>query len=79
MTREEVVAKLIEFAGMAFEKDPAGITETTDIAAELGVKSIQRVSMTASIENEFDVMIPVARFDQYKTIGDFADFIMDEM
>ena len=79
MTREEIIAKLIEFASIAFEKDAAGITEDTDIAAELGVKSVQRVSMAASIENEFDVMVPVARFDKFKTIGDFADFIMDEM
>ena len=60
MTREEVLAKMIEFAAMAFGKDAADIKEDTDIAAELGVKSSQRVAMAASIENDFDVMIPVA-------------------
>ena len=35
--------------------------------------------MSASIENDFDVMIPVARFGKYKTIGDLADFVMEEM
>ncbi len=79
MTREEVLAKMIEFAAMAFEKDAAGIKEDTDIAAELGVSSKQRVAMAASIENDFDVMIPVARFGNYKTIGDLVDFVMDEM
>ena len=79
MTREEVLAKMIEFAAMAFEKDAAGINENTDIAAELGVSSKQRVAMAASIENDFDVMIPVARFGNYKTIGDLVDFVMDEM
>ena len=79
MTREEVLAKMIEFAAMAFEKDASTITEDTDIAAELGVSSKQRITMTASIENDFDVMIPVARFGNYKTIGDLADFIMEEM
>ena len=39
MTREEVLAKMIEFAAMAFGKDAADIKEDTDIAAELGVKS----------------------------------------
>ena len=77
MTREEVLAKMIEFAAMAFEKDAAGINEDTDIAAELGVSSKQRVAMAASIENDFDVMIPVARFGNYKTIGDLVDFVMD--
>lgn len=79
MTREEVIAKMIEYAAMAFRKDPAEITENTNIAEELGVSSVQRVAMSASIENDFDVMIPVARFAQYKTIGDLADFVVEEM
>ena len=79
MTREELIEQLIEFAADAFGADAANITEDTDIAEELGVQSSQRITMTASIENEFDVMIPVARFGNYKTIGDLADFIMDEM
>jgi len=64
---------------MAFHADAAALSEDTDIAEELGVASTQRVAMTASIENEFDVMIPVARFGKYKTIGDLADFVMEEM
>ena len=79
MTREEVVAKIIEFAAMAFQTDAANIKEDTDIAAELGVASTQRVAMSASVENEFDVMIPVARFGKYKTIGELADYVMEEM
>ncbi|MCI9151416.1 MAG: acyl carrier protein, partial [Lachnospiraceae bacterium] len=53
MSREEVLAKMIEFASMAFRKDAAGITEDTNIAEELGVSSQQRVAMSADIENEF--------------------------
>lgn len=79
MTREEVVGKMIEFASMAFGVDATKINEGTDIAEELGVSSVQRVAMSASIENDFDVMIPVARFGQYKTIGDLADFVIKEM
>ena len=79
MERKEIVAKLIEYAAMAFERDASEITEDTDIAEELGVQSVQRVAMAASIENDFDVMIPVARFGNFKTIGDLADFVLDEM
>lgn len=79
MSREEVITKLVEFAAMAFGKDAEGIKESTVIAEELGQTSNQRVAMSASIENEFDVMIPVARFGNYKTIGDLADYIMEEM
>ena len=79
MTREEVLAQMIEFAAMAFNKDAATINENTNIAEELGVASTQRVAMSASIENEFDVMVPVARFGKFETIGDLVDFVMDEM
>ena len=79
MTREEVIAKMITFAAMAFNADEAGINEHTNIAEELGIESVKRVAMSASIENDFDVMIPVARFGQYKTIGDLADFVLEEM
>lgn len=79
MTREEVVAKMIEYAAMAFGTDAANINEDTNIAEELGVASVQRVAMSASIENDFDVMIPVARFGKYKTIGELADFVIEEM
>ena len=79
MTREDVLAKMIGFAAMAFGKDAAGINENTKISEELGVASTQRVAMSASIENEFDVMIPVARFGKFETIGDLVDFVMDEM
>ncbi len=79
MSREEVLAKMIEFASMAFRKDAAEIKEDTNIAEELGVSSQQRVAMSADIENEFDVMIPVARFGKFITIGDLVDFVMEEM
>ena len=79
MEREELLAKIIEFAAMAFGKDAANIKEDTVIADELGVASSQRVAMSASIENEYDVMIPVARFGKFRTIGDLVDFVLDEM
>lgn len=64
---------------MAFNKDASAITESTNISEELGVASAQRVAMSASIENDFDVMIPVARFGKFETIGDLVDFVLDEI
>lgn len=43
------------------------------------MRSMQRVALSASIENEYDVMIPVARIGQFETIGDLVDHVMDEM
>lgn len=78
MNRDEVLANIIEFAAMAFNKNAADIKEDTNIAEELGVQSMQRIAMSSSIENEYDVMIPVAKFAQYETIGDLVDFVMEE-
>jgi acyl carrier protein len=78
MSREEVLAKLIEFAAMAYGVDAADVTEDTNLN-DLGVASSQRVAMSASIENDFDVMIPVARFGNFESLGAIVDFVMDEM
>lgn len=77
--RNEVLKNIIEFAARAYKKSASEINENTNISEELGGQSIQQVALTASIENEYDVMIPVARIGQFKTIGALVDFVMDEM
>ena len=79
MTREEVMAMIIEFAANAFKADINTITADTKIAEELGVASTQRVALSAAIDNEFEVMIPVARMGNFETIADLTNFVIDEM
>lgn len=78
MSREEVLASVINFAAMAYEVDAATITEETNLN-DLGVSSKYRVAMSASIENDFDVMIPVASFGKYESVAALVDYIMEEM
>ena len=77
MTREELIANLIPFGALAFKVDASTLTEDTNLN-DLGTSSVQRVAMSASIENEYDVMIPVARFGNFETIGKLADFVLEE-
>jgi acyl carrier protein len=77
MNREEIIANLIDFAALAFKVDASTLSEDTNLN-ELGTSSVQRVAMSASIENEYDVMIPVARFGNFETIGKLADFVLEE-
>lgn len=79
MERKEVLENVIEFAARAYKKSASEINENTKISEELGVQSMQRVALSASIENEYDVMIPVARIGQFETIGDLVDYVVDEM
>ena len=77
MSRDELIANLIDFAALAFKVDKSTLTEDTNLN-DLGTSSVQRVAMSASIENEYDVMIPVARFGNFETIGKLADFVLEE-
>lgn len=77
MERAEIIANLIEFAALAYKVDAGTLSEDTNLN-ELGTSSVQRVAMSASIENEYDVMIPVARFGNFETIGKLADFVIKE-
>lgn len=77
MERNEIIEKLIEFAAMAYEVDESTLSEATNLN-ELGTSSVTRVAMAAQIENEFDVMIPVAKFGNFETIGKLADFVLEE-
>lgn len=79
MGRKEIIEKLIQYAANAFKHDAADIQEDTIIGDVLGTGSMQRIMMCASIENELDVVIPVVEFAQYKTIGDVADKVLEEL
>ena len=79
MTREEVLNQLIEFAAKSFGKDASTINESTNISEDLGKKSVQVIGMCSLIENEFDVMIAIGDLLKFETMGDLADFVMEEM
>ena len=78
MTREEVLSQLIEFAAKSFGKDASAINENTKIAEELGKKSVQVIGMCSLIENEYDVMIAIGDLLKFETMGDLADYVLEE-
>ena len=77
--RNEVLANIIKFAAMAYKKPEEEINENTNVSEELGVQSMQRVALSASIENEYDVMIPVACIGKFETTGDIVGYVMHDM
>lgn len=79
MSREEVVAELIKLAGPVFRKDTTGFNADTKIHEALGTNSLQRIGFLAQIENELEVMIPIADFGSFETFGDLADHCLEEM
>ena len=77
MDKNEILAKLYEFAAEAFGVDASTLTAETN-PAELGNTSQKIVAMSAAIENEFEVMVPVAKFAKFESFDELADFIEEE-
>ena len=78
MTQEEILAKLIESASKVYMKDATTLSGETSIPNELGTKSLDVMGMTAMIENDFDVVVPLAEYGHYATLNDLAKMIAEE-
>lgn len=79
MSKEELVSALVKMAGQVYHADTAGFNAETKIHETLGTKSLMRMGFLAQIEEEFDVLIPIADFGKIETFGDLADRVLEEM
>jgi acyl carrier protein len=52
------------------------LTDSTDLVADLGVKSVNFVRIVGALEDEFDLEIPFMEFRRKKTIGEAIDYIV---
>ena len=78
MTKAEVVNNLIDYAAKIFKVDASTLSADT-VISDLGTKSLQRIGMCALIENNMDVVLPIADFGQYRTFSDLADRVLEEI
>lgn len=51
------------------------IDENTVLLADLGMNSLELVSLVCEIEDEFDIEIPDRAIKGFKTVGDVVRFI----
>ena len=79
MSREEIITKLAGYFKASFRYEQDDISENTVIADTFGTNSLKRLAVCSLIEDGMDVTIPAAKFADYKTIGDLADKILQEM
>lgn len=71
-----VFEKIKEILAEQFDvEDIATLTESTDIADDLGADSLDVVEVLMSIEDEFKVEIPDEEIENIKTIGDLVAYI----
>ena len=67
--------KVREIIADQFSVDVNKITETTNIAEELGADSLDLVEILMSLEDEFCVSIPDEVIPNIKSVKDVVDYI----
>ena len=71
MVFEKIRAALAE----QFDVSPDGITNDTDIAADLGADSLDLVEQIMALEEEFGMVITDEKIYSCKTVGELAGYI----
>lgn len=76
-TRDQAYQKIIDRAGVLFNKTPDELNEGTRFIEDLGAKSGNVSQMTTYLEDEFDVEISFMEFKRRPTLGEAADYIAE--
>lgn len=71
MVLEKVRAILAEQLDIDLEK----ITGGTDIVEDLGADSLDVVELMMTLEQEFDLLITDEKVNEFRTVGDVANYI----
>lgn len=73
MDKKAIEDKVLQCFAMTYKKDVAALSRDTRIVEELSSKSLLMVALVSTVENEFDVLIPLPEASKMKTIGDMVD------
>jgi len=68
----ELVVKLCDIM-QPFNEEGIDLKEETDLAAELGLDSLKVVELLVTVEDSFDISIPLNILPHVRTIKDFAE------
>jgi len=68
----ELVVKLCDII-RPFNKDGIDLNEETDLAGDLGLDSLKVVELLVTVEDSFDISIPLNVLPHVRTIKDFAE------
>ncbi len=52
------------------------LSDSTELIADLGAKSVNLVRIIAALEDEFDLEIPFMEFRRKKSIGEAIDYVV---
>ena len=77
MSKETIEKKIIELCAKTYQKESNEITLATNFQEDLSPNSILRVGLSANIEEELDVMIPLPELSKFKTVGDLTEYVIN--
>jgi acyl carrier protein len=67
---------MYEAVSATMNKPVEELTDSTELIADLGAKSVNLVRIISALEDEFELEIPFMEFRRKKTIGEAIDFIV---
>ena len=73
--KNEILEKLFEITKEYVPVDFSELNENTNLHTELGLSSMELVTMLGDIEDAFEVEIPDTEITKLVTLGDIIDFI----
>jgi acyl carrier protein len=70
-----VFEKIRQALATQFERDIAEITESTDIALDLGADSLDLVELITELEGEYNITVTDESIYTCKTVGELTEYV----
>lgn len=74
--RENVSSTMYAAISATMNKPVDELSDSTEIIADLGAKSVNFVRIISALEDEFELEIPFMEFRRKKSIGEAIDYIV---
>ncbi|HIR90523.1 MAG TPA: acyl carrier protein [Candidatus Limicola stercorigallinarum] len=74
MDFEKMREVIAETVGCDLEK----VTREAELEADLGADSLAAMELVMALEEAFDIEVDDSALDQFKTVGDLADYVAEK-
>jgi len=73
--RDQVSAAMYAAVSATMNKPLEELSDSTELIADLGAKSVNLVRIIGALEDEFELEIPFMEFRRKKSIGEAIDYV----
>ena len=79
MDEADVFDRVTEVITKVLDVDPSRVTRESDLVADLGADSIDRMTLVMAIEDAFQERVPEDQLPSFTTVGAIVSFITDRL